>query len=852
MIGQTLSNRYKLLSELGSGGMAWVYLAEDLVQQQKVAVKVLYPQHSQDLGFLQRFTREAKLSMALAQAAPQRNIVRLLDYGAERDTHYLVMEYVPGKDLGRVLRSQGALPWQEALALARQVALALDHAHCHDIVHRDVKPSNIMVLPDGTVRVLDFGIARARMSPEVTLSGFVGSPNYAAPEQATSKEVDIRADVYSLGVVLYRMLGGRLPFEGDTPWRVISQHISATPPPLAELYPGLPEAVIELVEKAMAKRPEDRFQSPAQMVAAIEAVLTGQRVPVPPAPEGRQDPSADPETLYHDAHRAMGAEQWQEAVDLLSRCLTIDPDYRDAREQLRAVGQQIQLAARYRSARKAMEQGQWQRALEQLSAISAIDADYKEVDQLRDRAERQEGPPPEAQAQGVEFTTQVEAPGPSGGPEPAQAVAPAGQEERRLWPWDRRFLWAGIPLLLFLLVAAGYLLLGEGSPWGPQATEARLSPAPPAQASASATASPLPDTGPEGTRPISPSPRPTGALSAVPSPVAEASAVQATATQPAAQGTSSPTGASTVTPSPTPSPLATSLPPTAAASQRPLAGQIAFPRFDPEAGTYEVRICHADGSGCRRILTQASQPDFLPGGTQLVVHSWKSDQKGIMLVDLEGDMIWRITSQIEDARPSVDFQGEVYVYHSRYEADRQPRLFRTYSAETRPLMREGSQILGRSPSWTPDGRILYVGCLGNDCGILLMGAQGGNPRQVVAGGAELNPEASPDGQRLAFMSSRDGNWEVYTADLDGGNLQRLTNHPANDGLPTWSPDGRWLAFVSDRDGAWAVWALEAGGQGGAGKPVRLFGIGGPLEGQVQGAAPHELQGWPEERISWGE
>jgi serine/threonine protein kinase len=456
MIGRILSNRYKLIAELGSGGMAWVYLAEDLVRQQKVAVKVLYPQHSQDLGFLQRFAREAKLSMALTQAAPQKNIVRLLDYGADRDTHYLVMEYVPGEDLGQRLETEGALPWQTALTLARQVALALDHAHCYDIVHRDIKPSNIMIMPDDTVRVLDFGIARARTSPEVTLSGFVGSPNYAAPEQATGKPVDIRADIYSLGIVLYRMLSGRLPFQGDTAWEVINRHISATPPPLAQLCPGLPQVVIELVAKAMAKRAEDRFQTPAQMVAAIEAALAGQPVPALAAEVGRQEPGPELEALYRDARQAMEAEHWQEAVDLLSRCLKIDPDYRDVSAQLSAVGQQIQLAALYRSARRALERGQWQRALKQLTAIAAIDPDYKEIADLRDRAERQEALPG-AEEPRAEFVTHAEAAGPVSGPPPADRhPAPAAEhEERQRWCWDRRFLWAGIPLALLLLAATG-------------------------------------------------------------------------------------------------------------------------------------------------------------------------------------------------------------------------------------------------------------------------------------------------------------------------------------------------------------------------------------------------------------
>jgi serine/threonine protein kinase len=204
MIGTILSNRYKLVSELGSGGMAWVYLADDLRKDRQVAVKILYPQLSQDLGFLQRFSQEAKLAMSLSKSDPEKHTVRVLDYGSDQGVHYLVMEYVPGCDLRRVLKEEGPLPWEKALDITRQIALALDHAYQHGIVHRDVKPENIMILPQGTVRVLDFGVARARTSPLLTRSGFVGSPYYAAPEQAMGRRVDIRADLYSLGIVLKR------------------------------------------------------------------------------------------------------------------------------------------------------------------------------------------------------------------------------------------------------------------------------------------------------------------------------------------------------------------------------------------------------------------------------------------------------------------------------------------------------------------------------------------------------------------------------------------------------------------------------------------------------------------------
>jgi predicted Ser/Thr protein kinase len=848
MIGTVLSNRYKLIAELGSGGMAWVYLAEDLVEGQKVAVKVLYPQHSQDLGFLHRFIREAKLSMTLSQRSSQRNIVRVLDYGADRDTHYLVMEYVQGQDLGHILKKEGPLPWQEALDVARQVASALDNAHQLDIVHRDIKPSNIMVLPDGTVRVLDFGIARAHTSPDLTLSGFVGSPHYAAPEQTTGQRVDIRADIYSLGIVLYRMLSGSLPFQGDTPWAVVNQHIVSTPPPLRECFPGLPEHVIQLTEKAMARRPVDRFQTPNEMIQAIDAVLAGHDLPFEPLLSTAALPTPILRRLYQRAMEATEAERWQEAVDLFSQILRVDPDYSDVTDQLAEVGKQIRLAKLYRSAQRALDSGNWVRASAQLDAIAAIEPAYKDIQALRVRVENRQEPEMESDSPAFEFPTQIPstdtgragslAPVPAGpDPSPSQTAPPAEAPRR-----PQSFLWIGIPLLALVLALLAYFIFS-----GPQPAStplAGIQPSPTARASLSVTrglTAPVPSVTPSVQPPVT-----------TPTPVAQGSTPTASATPTVTPTSATPTPTATKAPTLTPSSTPTDTPtPTRPAATIPLAsqpprGQIAFPRFDPNRGTYDIFACYVDGSNCRRLSTAASQPDFLPDGTQIVIHSWKTDEKGLILQTVAGERVWWLTGEIEAARPSVDFQGQRYVYHSRHEADRQPRLYRTYGSETRPIMREASVVRGQSPSWLPDGRILYSGCWLNSCGIIAMLADGTFPRQVVAGSTETNPESSPDGQQVALMSQRDGNWEIYIADVDGGNLQRLTNNPANDGLPTWSPDGRYIAFVTDRDGPWAVWLMRPDGSG----KRRLFDIGGPLDGQVRDAVPYEIHGWVEERISW--
>ncbi len=826
MIGTLLSNRYKIIKKLGSGGMAWVYLAEDRREDRQVAVKVLYPQHSQDLAFLQRFMQEARLAMALSQEASGRHVVPVLDYGSDRETHYLVMEYVEGQDLGHVLNERGPLPWEEALEIARQVALALAQAHKAGVVHRDVKPGNVMIGADGRVRVLDFGIARARTSPELTQAGFVGSPHYAAPEQAMGEPVDVRADLYALGVVLYRMLSGDLPFQGKTPWAIANQHIAEPPPPLAESCPDLPGPVLRLVQKAMAKRPEDRFQTPTEMAQALDAVRAGGDF------AAEAEAPRSPEALYAQAQQALAAERWHRAVDLLNQLVDQDPEYRDASELLSEAGRQVRLAALYRAAQRALQLGHWDEALVSLDEIEEVAPGYRDVADLRASAERGQQRLAEEEASAPEHPTQIDtpaldavvAPAPEAAEPPLAAPAPARGRRRINW------LWLLIPLLLLGVVAGGYALVSGGV--------LSLAAATP---TATLTSTAIP---PSPTDTATQIPRPSATPTAEPTAAATASRTPAPVV--------SDTPAFTPTPSPTVTATPTPLPgqPTAPA----LSGQIAFPRFDAVRQTYDVYVCAVDGTGCQRVVTQASQPDFLPGGEQLVVHSWKPDEKGLVLHVLDEDRIWRITGQIEAARPSVDFQGSAYVYHSRYETDRQPRLFRTYGTETRPIQREGSAVVGVSPAWTPDGRVLYSGCWRDSCGILLMHADGSNPRQVVAGSSETNPEASPapleggtGGERVTFMSQRDGNWEIYVVNLDGSGLRRLTRDPANDGLPTWSPDGRYLAFVSNRTGRWAVWAMRPDGS----ELQRLFDVGGPLEGPVRGAAPHEVHGWVEERISWG-
>jgi tetratricopeptide (TPR) repeat protein/predicted Ser/Thr protein kinase len=378
MLGEILGNRYKIIREIGSGGMAWVYLAEDLTEGVRVASKVLYPQFSEDISYIQRFNREAKLAISLNEP----HIVRVLDYGATRDIHYLIMEYIEGRDLLEILEEKGLLPYEEVLDIASQVARALEHASQQGIVHRDIKPQNLMITADGTVKVCDFGIARAVALPSLTQSGFVGSPYYISPEQAMGEHVDVRSDIYSLGIVMYQMLSGKLPFDAKSPWSIISQHIASKPPSLRLGNTDLPEAVEHLVNKAMAKRPEDRFQTPSELILAVEDVLSGKEIDAVKTPVPEQDLAGLVENLYRRAVEASQAEEWQRAVNLFSQVINLQPDYEDATERLAEAGRQARLSALYSAANRALEAKRWQEAIDELSEIVAIDAHYKDASKL--------------------------------------------------------------------------------------------------------------------------------------------------------------------------------------------------------------------------------------------------------------------------------------------------------------------------------------------------------------------------------------------------------------------------------------------------------------------------------------
>ena len=268
---QVLSGRYRVLRKIGGGGMADVYLCEDLTLGRRVALKVLLQRFLGDPNFVERFRREAKAAAGLNQA----NLVSIYDWGEVDGTYFIVMEYVEGETLKDLVRRQGRLGGSEAVRISLQLLAALEFAHRTGIVHRDIKPQNVMLDRDGNVKVMDFGIARAADSGMTEAGSILGTAQYLAPEQARGQRVDERSDLYSVGIVLYEMLTGTVPFKGDSAVTVALKHVNEMAAEPAQLVPGMPYALNQIVLKAIAKDPEQRYQSAEQFARDLRSAQIG-------------------------------------------------------------------------------------------------------------------------------------------------------------------------------------------------------------------------------------------------------------------------------------------------------------------------------------------------------------------------------------------------------------------------------------------------------------------------------------------------------------------------------------------------------------------------------------------------
>ena len=270
LVGRVIGNRYEIIEKIGEGGMATVYKAKCNILKRYVAVKVLRDEFTTDEEFIKRFNTEAQAAASLTHP----NIVSIYDVGHEENIYYIVMELVQGKTLKEIINEDGALPWKWALNVSIQVASALEMAHKNNIVHRDIKPHNIIITEDGIAKVTDFGIAKAVSNSTITAFGTtIGSVHYFSPEHARGGYTDAKSDLYSLGVVMYEMLTGRVPFDADTPVSIALKHMQEKPIEPIKLNPTIPYAVNKIIMKAMEKDPNERYQSATEMLKDLSMAL---------------------------------------------------------------------------------------------------------------------------------------------------------------------------------------------------------------------------------------------------------------------------------------------------------------------------------------------------------------------------------------------------------------------------------------------------------------------------------------------------------------------------------------------------------------------------------------------------
>ena len=269
--GRVLGNRYEIIEKIGNGGMATVYKATDLVLKRYVAVKILRDEFTTDEEFIRRFETEAQSAARLTHP----NIVSIYDVGVDNGIYYIVMELIQGKTLKEIIvEERGPLPWKWSVNVAIQIASALEMAHKNNIIHRDIKPHNIIITEDGIAKVTDFGIAKAVSNSTITAFGTtIGSVHYFSPEHARGGYTDAKSDLYSLGVVMYEMVTGKVPFDADTPVSVALKHMQEDPIPPIEENPNLPEAVDKIVMKAMKKDPMLRYQTATEMLQDLRMAL---------------------------------------------------------------------------------------------------------------------------------------------------------------------------------------------------------------------------------------------------------------------------------------------------------------------------------------------------------------------------------------------------------------------------------------------------------------------------------------------------------------------------------------------------------------------------------------------------
>ena len=759
-------SHYRLGRELGRGGMGAVYQGTDMRDGSTVAVKVLNPELADDEAYRERFEREAHVAVLLRSPYT----VHLLGYGFEAGRYFLVMDYVEGQSLREALRG-GPLPPDRAFRIAMQVAQALEEADARGVVHRDIKPDNIMLGPNDSARVLDFGIARQAGALTLTVpGGFVGSLAYASPEHAEGT-TDHRSDLYSLGVTFYHMLAGQPPFRGDI--LEILRHHRTTAPPEAPLA-AVPAAVAAVVLRCLEKDPDRRYQTAMELAEALSEAARSLAVPAPKEEEEQPPAGSDaaaraatvveppptevepPPTVAHPAAAAavsvtLGSPTVPRRIGIRTRAADYGLVFRNDRDQ--PVG--LRLAA--------SDPGN--RCTFSLPKEISVAARSETTATLRvgPRGRRWRG-----KRQTQPFV--VSAHGDDGGP----PITTSGQFEDR--PSGCPPYAGGAVLAVAVLIPV--LMSGGDEMEEPPPTVVE---APPTVVEAPPTV-------------VEPSP---------------------TEVEPPSTKVEPPS-TEVEPPSTEVEPPSTEVEPPPLPSSPDVNGPIAF--VSDRDGNDEIYVRNADGSDIRRLTDDPAldgHPAWSPDGRRISFDSNRDDNFEIYAMNADGSSLTRLTeNSARDFGPAWSPDGRQIAFASDRDGDGDFEIYvmNADGSGTRPLTDHPDTDF--EPAWSPDGsRIVFVSDRDGDFEIHVMNADGSDNRRFTDNtDFDSEPAWSPDGLQIAFISDRDGDFEIYVMNADGSGTRPLTDHPGSDSGPAWSTDGVRLAFASNsEEDVFDIYVVNAGG-----------------------------------------
>jgi len=869
---------YTIIAKIAEGGMGVVYKGFQKSLNRHVAIKVLRPEHTSDQQFIARFRREA---LSVAQLSHP-GILSIYDFCVTRGRHYIVMEYVDGGSLKDLL-ARGSLPVEEAVRIASQMADALDYAHKQGVVHRDVKPANILLTRSGRPLLTDFGIAQAlyEATPLTRPGASIGTPAYMAPEQAEGGSTDGRTDIYALGIVLYEMLAGRPPFQADVPLATLYQQVNESPLSVRQQQPQVPRWLEAVVHRALAKCPQDRYQTAGGFATALRE----QRAPSTTR-RGRLAGSTVPPTPIRSAANGQRARPVQSGrtVQVLllallfvllatigggAYLLATDDDHKTTPPVLARASETPMLTALAPTATQTPEPPP------DVETLPPAETDSPSLPTPTPRQTRTRTPtatrtpivtrtptrtptrvtPRPGEITDMEYFgawqrgdepngtfTQSAAQKVQGSysgrldydfPSPTNDYVVFKQRHSIALEPSQVSAWvygdgSGHFLNVWILDSQGQtwqIPLGRVTHTGWQQMAGTLDvnqPWPWAHIS-----------GPDNNAIDYPVSFQALILDDNPDAYAGRGTLYIDDLRAGYQAEATTAGNTT----PSPSITATSAPPAATTGPK---GRIVFAAYNPGIGSYTLYTVRPDGSELHAIADYAHQPNMSPNGERVIVKCVGGGRDDLWSLRVDGTDWQQLTTHTDDRFPSWSPNSLIIGYASSRQGD---GLFRLYTRDSLVTTDITSFVLGQYPIWADTWEIVYSGCdygwgTGANCG-LWRAINGRRPAAMTYNPADIPTDANAT--EILFLRPEDNNWEIYRMPLTGGSAVPLTGSSGNDGPAAFSPDGQSVAFLSTRSGAWALYTMSRTGSD-VRKVIDLPNSAG------YGAAPHP---WTDQRISWG-